>query len=118
MLTGLDRTFQAYEMNGFRSVSRGDFEMRTEAVPPRLSQEAGSISSTDTSEIGFGLPVSVHRDQHRPPAALISQKKGQSIKGQKGGSVVAENNVLCHSGTRIVFVIINIKGALCKNFCL
>lgn len=86
--------------------------MRTEAVPPRLSQEAGSISSTDTSEIGFGLPASVHRDQHRPPAALISQKKGQRNKGQRGGSVVAENNVLCQSDTRIVFVIINIKGAM------
>lgn len=57
--------------NGFRSVSRGDFETRAEAVPPRLSQEAGSISATDTSEIGFGLPVWIHRDPRRPFAALI-----------------------------------------------
>ena len=48
--------------NGFHSVSRGDFEMRAEAVPLKLSQEAGSISSTDTSEIGFGLPVREHQD--------------------------------------------------------
>lgn len=75
MLTGLDRAFQAYLTNGFRLVSRGDFEMRIVAVPLKLSQEAGSISSTDTSEIGFGLLVCIHQDPGRPFAALISQKK-------------------------------------------
>lgn len=61
--------------NGFRSVSSSDFEMRTAAVPLKLSQEAGSISSTDTSEIGFGLPVCIHQDPGRRLAALISHKK-------------------------------------------
>lgn len=72
LLTRLDRAFQACKTNSLRSVSRGDFEMRTEAVPPKLSQEAGSISSTDTSEIGFGIPVWIHRDSHKPFAALIN----------------------------------------------
>lgn len=54
VLTRLAGAFQPHMTNGFCSVSRGDFEMRTEEVPPKLSQEACSISSTDTSEIGFG----------------------------------------------------------------
>lgn len=70
-LTQLDSAFQVCKTNSLRSVSRGDFEM-TEAVPPKLSQEAGSISSTDTSEIGFGIPVCIHRDPHKPFAALIN----------------------------------------------
>lgn len=59
-LTWLDRAFQAYKTNSFCSVSRGDFEMRTEAVPPKLSREAWSIASTDTSEIAFGIPMCIH----------------------------------------------------------
>lgn len=59
--------------------------MGTEAVPPKLSQEAGSISSTDTSEIGFGLPVCRRRHPRRPFAALISQKKRHKVvKDRKG----------------------------------
>lgn len=58
--------------NGFCSVSRGDFEMSTEAEAPKLSQEAWSIASTDTSEIGFGIPVCIHRDPHQPFAALMN----------------------------------------------
>lgn len=106
MLTGLDRAFQAYVMNCFRLVSRGDFEMKTAAVPLKLSQEAGSISSTDTSEIGFGLPVCIHQVPGRPFAALISQKKGQSSEEQEGRGVVAENNMLCHGGSRQKLLVI------------
>lgn len=40
--------------------------MKTSAVALKLSQKAGSIGSTDTSEIGFGLPRCIHRDPGRP----------------------------------------------------
>lgn len=80
MLTGLDSAFQAHVTNGFRPVSRGDFETRTEAVPLKLSQEAGSIGSTDTSEIGFGLAACIHRDPVRPLAARSTRRKGKVVK--------------------------------------
>ncbi|KAF0028160.1 hypothetical protein F2P81_019247 [Scophthalmus maximus] len=61
-----DLSLKAHEKNSFHSVSRGDFEMKTSAVALKLSQKAGSIGSTDTSEIGFGLPRCIHRDPGRP----------------------------------------------------
>ena len=59
--------------------------MRAEAVPLKLSQEAGSISSTDTSEIGFGLPVREHQDPGWPLAAWSPRRKGKVVEERKGG---------------------------------
>lgn len=81
--------------NGFRSVSREVFEMRAEALPLKLSEVAGSISSTDTSEIGFVLPACIHRVPRRPFPRLISWRKWQSSKGLIGGVY----NMLHHGGS-------------------
>lgn len=91
--------FEGYVTHGFCSVSRDDFEIETEAIPLKLSQEVGSISSTDTSEIGFSLPACAHQASGQPFAAHISQKKEQSNKRQKGRWVASENNMLCYCGS-------------------
>lgn len=86
MLTRLDRASRgAYVTNGFSSVSRGDFEMRTEAVPPKLSQEAPSIASSDTSKIGPDKkPVHIHRHPRQPFRCIDQLQR----KEQRGTGVV------------------------------
>lgn len=87
VLTRLDRAFRgAYVTNGFSSVSRGDFEMRTEAVPPKLSQEAPSIASSDTSKIGPGKKPAHRRRHPRQPFCCIDQLQR---KEQRGTGVVS-----------------------------
>lgn len=61
--------------NGSSPVSRGDSEMRTEAVPPKLSQGAPSIASSDTSKIGPGKHAHTHRDPRQAPAAQANSRK-------------------------------------------
>lgn len=52
--------------------------MRTEAVPPKLSQEAPSIASFDTSKIGPGKHAHTRRD---PRQALAAQANSRSAFG-------------------------------------
>lgn len=61
--------------NGSSPVSRGDSEMRTEAVPPKLSQGAPSIASSDTSKIGPGKHAHTHWDPRQAPAAQANSRK-------------------------------------------
>lgn len=49
--------------------------MRTEAVPPKLSQEAPSIASSDTSKIGPSKHAHTHRDPRQAPAAQANSRK-------------------------------------------
>lgn len=59
--------------------------MRTEPISLKLSQEAGSISSTDTSEIGFGLPLCVYTGIQVDLSLYWSaRRKGKAVKDRKG----------------------------------
>lgn len=58
--------------------------MRADAAPLKLSQEAGSISSTDTSEIGFGLPACEHQDPGWPLSAWSWARKDIVVKDREG----------------------------------
>lgn len=60
--------------------------MRTEAVPPKLSQEAPSIASSDTSKIGPGKKPAHRRRHPRQPLCSIDQLQR---KEQRGTGVVS-----------------------------
>lgn len=49
--------------------------MRTEAVPHKLSQEAPSIASSDTSKIGPGKHAHTHQDPRQALAAQANARK-------------------------------------------